>query len=184
MSGRVFLRTLGQIPQFFIFYQQSVAAAHNAEAQAGAALGDVDGGLAPRDDGTGGRVADHGGGCGRAALALKQRRLRCDVRRRRKHSQRDGQNAERNTHWCLPLPPPLPLPLPPPPPPPLQDPGWWRLECWRGTSTWCPRKRHPGRLTEDGRKRKQSVGWTSLFTRQQLFVEFLSSYLLHAGALC
>lgn len=74
-----------QIPRFFslfihvFFYQQGVAAAHNAEAQAGAALGDVDGGLAPRDDGTGGWVAGHGGGSGRAALALKQRRLRCDV---------------------------------------------------------------------------------------------------------
>lgn len=55
----------------FFFYQQSVTAAHNAEAQAGAALGDVNGGLTSRDDGTGGRVADHGGGCGRAALALK-----------------------------------------------------------------------------------------------------------------
>lgn len=102
-----------------IFYQQGVAAAHNAEAQAGAALGDVDGGLAPRDDGAGGWVAGHGGGSGRAALALKQRRLRCDVRRRMKHSQRKKQNAERNTHWCLPLPP--------------QDSGWWCLECWVGT---------------------------------------------------
>lgn len=83
---------------FFLFYQQSVAAAHNAEAQAGAALGDVDGGLAPRDDGTGGWVAHHGGGCGRAALALKQTRLRCDVRRRTKQSTRNRQNAERNTY--------------------------------------------------------------------------------------
>lgn len=114
-----------QIPRFFfihlcIFYQQGVAAAHNAEAQAGAALGDVDGGLAPRDDGTGGWVAGHGGGSGRAALALKQRRLRCDVRRRRmKHRQRKTQNAEGNTHRCL--------------PPPPQDSGWWRLECWVDT---------------------------------------------------
>lgn len=105
---------------YVFFYQQGVAAAHNAEAQAGAALGDVDGGLAPRDDGTGGWVAGHGGGSGRAALALKQRRLRCDVRRRRmKDSQRKRQNAEGNTHRCLPLPP--------------QDSGWWRLECWVGT---------------------------------------------------
>lgn len=98
-----------QIPRFFfihlcIFYQQGVAAAHNAEAQAGAALGDVDGGLAPRDDGTGGWVAGHGGGSGRAALALKQRRLRCDVRRRRmKHRQRGRRRMQREilTAACL-----------------------------------------------------------------------------------
>ena len=48
-------------------YQQSVTSSHDAEAQARAALGDVDGGLAAGDDGAGRRVAGQGGRGGGAA---------------------------------------------------------------------------------------------------------------------
>lgn len=88
--------------------------------------------------------------------------------------QRNKHNAKTKTHWWR----PLSLPLP------LQGSGCWRLERQLGKSKWCPKTRHPGRLTEDGRNRKQSFGWTSLLSRQKLFIEFFSSYLLRGGTLC
>lgn len=53
---------------FFFFYQQGVAASHDAQTQARAALGDVDGGLTAGDDGTSCRVAGQRGRSGGAAL--------------------------------------------------------------------------------------------------------------------
>lgn len=55
-----------------VLYQQGVAASHDAEAQAGAALGDVYGGLTAWDDGTGRRVAGQSGGSGGATRALNR----------------------------------------------------------------------------------------------------------------
>lgn len=45
----------------FASYQQGVAASHDAEAQARAALTDLDGGLTAGDDGTGRRVTGQSG---------------------------------------------------------------------------------------------------------------------------
>lgn len=55
-----------------VLYQQGVTASHDAKAQAGAALGDVYGGLTAGDDGTGRRVASQSGGSGRATRALNR----------------------------------------------------------------------------------------------------------------
>lgn len=55
---------------FFVSYQQGVTASHDAKAQAGVALGDIDGGLTAGDDGTGCRVAGQSGRRGRATLTL------------------------------------------------------------------------------------------------------------------
>lgn len=53
---------------FFILYQQGVAASHDAQTQARAALGDVYGGLTAGDDGTSCRVAGQSGRRRGAAL--------------------------------------------------------------------------------------------------------------------
>ncbi|TNN85137.1 hypothetical protein EYF80_004487 [Liparis tanakae] len=54
---------------------QRVTASHNAQAQARAAFGDVDGGLAAGDDGTGRRVAGQSGRSGRATLTYSGGRI-------------------------------------------------------------------------------------------------------------